>query len=91
MRSVPSLVDDLAEQLAQDAAALGCEAELATCREIAAGGTSADVQLAVYEEARTREGGQTGGLAAVVDWIASETRLDHNGLGREETARRGAA
>ncbi|PZO01350.1 MAG: carboxylate-amine ligase [Hyphomicrobiales bacterium] len=91
MRSVPSLVDDLVALLAEDAKALGCEAELAACREIVSGGTSADVQLAVYEEARTREGGQARGLAAVVDWIASETRLDRTGWGREEMSRRGAA
>lgn len=91
MRSVPSLVDDLVLQLAEDSAALGCEADLAACRRIASDGTSADVQLAVYEEARTRDGGQPGGLAAVVDWIASETRLDDTGWGRGEMNRRGAA
>lgn len=91
MRSVPSLVDDLVLQLAEDSAALGCEADLAACRRIASDGTSADVQLAVYEEARTRDGGQPGGLAAVVDWIASETRLDDTGWGRGEMSRRGAA
>lgn len=91
MRSVPSLLDDLVARLAEDAAALGCQAELATCRQIAGLGTSADVQLAVYEEARTREGGQAAGLAAVVDWIASETRLDATGWGTQEVRRRGAA
>lgn len=91
MRSVPDLLAELVAELGEDAAALGCRAELAACREIAGAGTSADVQLAVYEEARTREGGQAAGLAAVVDWIASETRLDRTGWGREEMRRRGAA
>ncbi len=91
MRSVPSLLDDLLAELAHDAAALGCEADLAACRGIASAGTSADVQLAVYEEARTREGGQAAGLTAVIDWIASETRLDATGWGAPVTLRRGAA
>ncbi|KPF66422.1 carboxylate--amine ligase [Bosea sp. AAP35] len=84
MRSVPDILDDLVEQLAEDATALGCQADLAACRDIAATGTSADVQLAVYEEARGRAGGQAAGLAAVVDWIASETRLDRSGWARDE-------
>lgn len=91
MRSLPSMLEDLIAELAGDAAALGCEAELATCTRIVETGTSADVQLAVYEEARSREGGQAAGLAAVVDWIASETRLDATGWGSLEAPRRGAA
>lgn len=92
MRGVTDLLADLADDLAEDAAALGCEAELANCRHIAEAGTSADVQLAVFEEARFREGGQAAGLAAVVDWIASETRLDAAGWGVQQALpRRGAA
>jgi carboxylate-amine ligase len=82
MRSVPSLLEDLVARLAEDAQALDCAAELEACRAIAAQGTSADVQLAVYEEARARAGGPAAGLAAVIDWIASETRLDRTGWGR---------
>ena len=84
MRTVPDVVDELVEQLSDDAAALGCLPELAACKDIASNGTSADVQLAVYEEARTREGGQAAGLTAVVDWIASETRLDRAALPKGE-------
>ncbi|OYW68585.1 MAG: carboxylate-amine ligase [Bosea sp. 12-68-7] len=82
MRSVPSLLEDLVARLDEDAQALDCAAELEACRAIAAQGTSADVQLAVYEEARARAGGPAAGLAAVIDWIASETRLDRTGWGR---------
>ncbi len=82
MRSVPSLLEDLVSRLDEDAQALDCAAELEACRAIAAQGTSADVQLAVYEEARARAGGPAAGLAAVIDWIASETRLDRTGWGR---------
>ncbi|MDR6871252.1 carboxylate-amine ligase [Bosea sp. BE125] len=92
MRPVPSLIDELLGDLADDAAALGCKAELAYCRTLAANGTSADVQLAVFEEARGRAGGQAAGLAAVVDWLASETRLDGVALSPGwQPAMRGAA
>jgi carboxylate-amine ligase len=92
MRTVQSVTDDLVEQLADDAAALDCVEDLAHCRAIAAGGTSADMQLAVFEEARSRSGGQAAGLAAVVDWLASQTRLDGAGLAAEARNRmRGAA
>ncbi|TCR61494.1 carboxylate-amine ligase [Bosea sp. BK604] len=75
MRTVPDLLDELLDQLSDDAAALGCCADLAGCRAIITEGTSADIQLAMFEEARAR-GGQAAGLAAVVDWLASETRAD---------------
>jgi glutamate---cysteine ligase / carboxylate-amine ligase len=40
-------------------------------------GTSADMQLAIYEEARTRSGNHGLGLNAVVDWLARETAGEH--------------
>jgi carboxylate-amine ligase len=82
MRPVSELVDDLVDLLADDAATLGCTSDLVACRAIAGGGTSADVQLGVFEEARAREG-QAAGLAAVVDWLASETRTDGIALSRQ--------
>jgi carboxylate-amine ligase len=75
MRTVPEILDELIDQLSDDAAALGCLADLAACRDIIVEGTSADRQLAVFEEARVREG-HAAALAAVVDWLASETRAD---------------
>ncbi len=85
MRTVPAIVDELVAMLAEDAAALGCGGELEECRRIATAGTSADIQLAVFEEARTR-GGPAAGLAAVVDWLASETRADAVALSRTPSA-----
>lgn len=76
MCPVDVMLDEQIERLLPDARALECEAELLDCRRIVREGTSADKQLAVFEEARARTGGQASGLAAVVDWIASETRLD---------------
>lgn len=75
MRPLADLLEEVLAELEEDIGALGCEQEIATCRAIAAGGTSADLQLAIFEEARQR-GGDAAGLSAVVDWIASETRLD---------------
>ena len=57
-------------QVAADAAALGCEAELGRLRTVAAEGTSADRQLAVFVAAR---GDARQALAATVDWIAAAT------------------
>ncbi len=57
-------------QVAADAAALGCEAELAWLRTLAAEGTSSDRQLAVFAAAR---GDARQALSAAVDWIAAAT------------------
>ena len=52
--------------------ALGCTEELRRCRTIASSGTSADVQLAVFE-ANWRADGEEPALRAVTDWIAAAT------------------
>jgi len=57
-------------QLEADAAALGCEAELGRLRVLAAQGTSADQQLAVFAAA---DGDARQALSATVDWIAAAT------------------
>lgn len=88
IRTVADMVDELIEKLAEDAAALGCMADLSACRSIVQHGTSADMQLAVFEEARARSGGDNAGLAAVIDWLAAETRADGTGWWHEQ---RGAA
>ncbi|WP_375465585.1 carboxylate-amine ligase [uncultured Methylobacterium sp.] len=60
--------------IAEDAAALGCTAEVAHARTIAAQGTSADGQVAAFEAAR--EAGLTDrqALDKVVDWLAETSR-----------------
>ena len=83
--SVREMLDEQIERLMPDADALGCVDELLDCRRIVAEGTSADVQLAVYEEARARAGNQAG-LAAVIDWIAETTRFDTSSLGPARAA-----
>ncbi|ACL55409.1 carboxylate-amine ligase [Methylobacterium nodulans] len=59
--------------LAEDAAALGCTAELDLARWIVARGTSADRQLALFTEAQGRGLTQREALCTVVDWLSAET------------------
>ncbi len=59
-------LDRTIELVREDAAVLGCEEEVAACRNILLRGSSADGQLRVFE--------QSGGdLRAVTRWIAEET------------------
>jgi carboxylate-amine ligase len=69
---VAELLDQLIEDIAPDAEALGCLGELRRCRTIAGAGTSADTQLAVFE-AHSRGASPTRALQAVTDWIAAAT------------------
>jgi glutamate---cysteine ligase / carboxylate-amine ligase len=73
MISVADIVDEVTAMLAHDARELGCMAELAHCRTIVGEGTSADVQLALYEDATNRLGDRGQALHAVVDWLSRET------------------
>ena len=92
MRPVGEVLEEVLAMLQEDAAALCCGFDLGNCRSIVAGGTSADMQLAVFEEARAGEGGQAAGMRAVVDWLASQTRADDDGLApQRRSGLRGAA
>jgi carboxylate-amine ligase len=70
------LIEKLLELVAPDAAALGCEREVARAREIARSGTSANRQVAEFERllalGRTRE----EALRGVVDMLVRETTAD---------------
>jgi carboxylate-amine ligase len=70
--SVAEMLDQLLEEIAPDAAALGCLGELRHCRTIVGAGTSADTQLAVFEQHR-HGGSHARALRAVTDWIAAAT------------------
>jgi carboxylate-amine ligase len=62
------------EQVADDAAAFGCQAEIGRLSNIVANGTSADHQATLFTASR-RAGRRTGdALKDVVDWAARETR-----------------
>ena len=68
---------DLAEEmialLAEDAAALGCEAEVHRIRDIAGHGTSADRQVALFDQAVASGIGEKEALRRVVDHLVAET------------------
>jgi len=66
-------LDRLIATVSEDAEALGCEPEVEIARGIAAAGTSADRQLAVFAEMQPRGVDKEEALAAVVDWIAKAT------------------
>ena len=73
--SVP--FSDLAEELIgltlEEAEKLGCKAEVERLRKIVAEGTSADRQLAVYDEAIAGGADKAAALRAVVDHLIAET------------------
>ena len=70
--SVAEMLDQLIEDIAPDAEALGCLPELRRCRTIVGAGTSADTQMAVFE-AHARGSSPAHALQAVTDWIAAAT------------------
>ena len=57
---------------ARDAEALGCTDDVQRCAVIAAEGTSADAQLAIFE-AHNKGAPREEALRAVLDWIAAAT------------------
>jgi glutamate---cysteine ligase / carboxylate-amine ligase len=66
------LVEELIELVGDDAEALGCRRELAGLRRIAAEGTSAMRQRAVFADAGARGLEPPAALSAVVDALAAE-------------------
>jgi glutamate---cysteine ligase / carboxylate-amine ligase len=70
--TVAQMLDRVIEDTAADAAVFGCSAELERCRTIAASGTSADAQLAIFAS-QIEVGSREAALRAVIDWIAAAT------------------
>lgn len=73
LKPMPTLVAELIELLHDDAVELGCLAELERTRDIAANGTSADRQRAIYVEARAGGADDDEARIAVVDWLIAAT------------------
>jgi carboxylate-amine ligase len=71
--TIPEIVEELIDQLQEDAGALGCQQEVASVRAILKQGTSADVQIAVYREAEHRTGSRAEAFQAVTGWLAEAT------------------
>ncbi len=69
------LLDELLTLVAEDADALGCTAEIAHTRAIAAGNTSADRQLARFASATADGKDRRTALVEVVDGLIDETKL----------------
>ena len=74
-RVVPfaGLLEEMVALVAEDAAVLGCSAEIARLPDILARGTSAHRQLQVYERAVADGASQEDALRAVVNWLVMET------------------
>ena len=71
--SVTEALDALLDLIAEDAAALGCTAQVAHATVIARNGSSAAGQLAAYTAARDGGASEGAALKAVIDWLARET------------------
>lgn len=69
----PSLIDELLDLIAEDAAVLGCEKEAKHALNIATGGTSADRQVLRYEELTGKGVSKEEALKGVVDQLIAET------------------
>jgi carboxylate-amine ligase len=70
--TVADFAEQVLDETAADAEALGCFAEMQRCRAIVGAGTSADVQVAVFE-AHGKTQGRAYALSAVTDWLALAT------------------
>jgi carboxylate-amine ligase len=70
--TVAGMMDQVLEETAGDAIALGCFEEAGRCRTIVGAGTSADAQMAVFE-AHGKTKSRDHALEAVTDWIAVAT------------------
>ena len=74
-RVVPfaELLEEMVALVAEDAAVLGCSAEIARLPDILARGTSAHRQLQEHERAIAGGATQEEALRAVVNWLVDET------------------
>jgi len=68
-----ALIDELIDLIAEDAAVLGCEREVKHALNIATGGTSADRQVARYQELIASGSSVDEALIGVVDLLIAET------------------
>jgi glutamate---cysteine ligase / carboxylate-amine ligase len=86
MRSVADVLAETITLVESDARELGCLLELCSLRNILLRGTSADGQLAVFEETRNRLRHNGEVLGVLVDRLAAETRMDRCIAARQTTA-----
>lgn len=67
------LLEEILELTAEDADRLGCIEEVAHARTILTRGTSADIQLQIWNEARTDGRSESEAMKAVVGWLIEAT------------------
>ena len=72
---VTDLVEEMIEMTRPDARALGCTEEIEHLRTICRRGTSADRQLAVYQQALDSGATDDEAIKAVVDTLVAETLM----------------
>ena len=70
---IAALMEEVLDLIREDAAALGCEAHVARARAIVTGGTSADRQVACFQDTIRDGASRDNALKAVVDHLISET------------------
>ncbi len=70
---VAARLEEVLALVAEDVDTLGCAGEAEAARAILAAGTSADRQVAVFEEAHARGLDEHDAPVAVVDWLATAT------------------
>jgi carboxylate-amine ligase len=70
----PTLLEELFDLVAEDAAYFGCAKEIAYARTIVRRGTSADRQLARFDQVKELGGTEQAALVAVVDDLIAETK-----------------
>ncbi len=70
--TVAEMIEQVLDETAEDADALGCLSEMRRCRTIVGAGTSADAQIAVYET-HEKKADHAHALQAVKDWLAVAT------------------
>lgn len=69
-------LDTVLSLIAEDVDALGCRAEVEHAHRIVREGTSADRQIALFEQAKDGETSNRHAMDSVVDWLAKTTRGD---------------
>lgn len=69
---ISNFLDKTLAMICKDAQILGCEEEIEHCRDILAMGSSADIQLKVYQE-RLSKGSEKEALHEVIKWIMDTT------------------
>lgn len=75
LEPIADAMEDMVQLVAEDADALGCRAETEHARRILRRGTSADIQLAIYRNARHKGLARSESVRAVAEWLSQATQM----------------